>query len=78
MPHICWCCEHVKVLQASIHQAGHSGGILHPSNPQRLEILIAAAKDCLPQHMVPRAAVALAIMPLLPSGKVNLNALPAP
>ena len=40
--------------------------------------LIAAAKDCLPQHMVPRAAVALAVMPLLPSGKVNLNALPAP
>ena len=40
--------------------------------------LIAAAKDCLPQHMVPRAAVALAVMPLLPSGKVNLNALPPP
>ena len=40
--------------------------------------LIAAAKQCLPQHMVPRAAVALAVMPLLPSGKVNLNALPPP
>lgn len=40
--------------------------------------LIAAAKECLPQHMVPRAAVALAVMPLLPSGKVDLSALPAP
>ncbi len=40
--------------------------------------VLAAARRQLPAHMVPVAIVTLSTMPLLPSGKVNPAALPAP
>ncbi len=40
--------------------------------------VIHASRSQLPQHMVPHVAVPMEVMPLMPSGKVDLKALPEP
>ncbi len=52
--------------------------VVPTSEPFSVDDLRKAARDKLPDHMVPSAFVTLAALPLTPNGKVDRNALPDP
>ncbi|MGZ3459615.1 MAG: non-ribosomal peptide synthetase, partial [Archangium sp.] len=52
--------------------------VLHPGQSLEVSEARALAKEKLPEHIVPSAFVLLEALPLTPSGKVDLEALPPP